>query len=69
MAKQTLENDSLQFFALDTPILRSVQPKILFWVCRPPFWCVSTSFFGCVEVVVLVCRSRFFSCEDVRPPL
>ena len=29
MAKRTSENYSLQFFALDTPILRSVRPKIM----------------------------------------
>ena len=29
MAKRTSENDSLQFFALDTPILSSVRPKMI----------------------------------------
>ena len=56
MVKWTSENDSLQFFALDTPILRFLRPEILLWVCRPPFLGVSTSFFGCVDLVFWVCR-------------
>ena len=39
MAKRTSENDSLQFFALDTTILRSVRPKIM--KIGPSVLCVS----------------------------
>ena len=62
MAKRTSENDSLQFFALDTPILRSVRPEILFWVCRPRFLGCIDSFFGCVDLFLLGVLTSFFGC-------